>query len=205
MQAQLKKTKVYAPFSGVVDEIITKQGQVVAPGATPILHLVGLGSMYVEAEVPENYLPDVRRGTQVHVTMDAIDEEYNTSVKRINSTINPNSRSFTIEVGVPKNNLVKPNLIANLRINDYSNDQALLVPSDIVSEDSRGDQFLFVVDQQVKDDVYSVKRVIVTTGQTDDQGNVEILTGVQPGERVIDEGAKNLVDGEEVQIIDANR
>ncbi len=202
MQEQLKKINVYAPFSGVVEEIITKQGQVVSPGATPILHLVGLGSMYVEADVPENYLPDVRRGTKVDVIMDAIELEYHSSVRRINSTINPASRAFTIEVGVPNNKLIKPNLIANLNINDYTNNKAILVPSDIVSEDANGDQFLFVIDQLVKDDIYTVKRVVVESGLSDEDGNVEIVEGLESGQRVIDEGAKNLLDGQEVQVLD---
>ena len=201
MQQQLRKVNVYAPFSGSVEEVITKQGQVVTPGATPIIRLVGLGSMYVEAEVPENFLPSIQRGTKVLVTLDAIDTEYATTVKRINNTINPASRSFTIETGVPNNPLIKPNLIANLRLNDYSNENAILVPQETVNENSLGEEFVFVVDSVNNENIATVKEVVVETGESTEGGWIEIISGLDADKRVIAEGAKTLADGEEVEVL----
>lgn len=201
-EKQLSKVNIYAPYAGVVEQVITKQGQVVGPGS-PIIRLVGLGSLYVEADVPEDYLTQVKRGTKTLVTLDAIDKEYMTTVKRINATINPQSRAFTVEVGVPKSRLVKPNLIASLKINDYTNNKALLVPSDVVSEDAEGHQFVFVVESE-KDGFAKVKRQQIEVGKSTPDNFLEILTGLKSGQKIIQEGAKNLSNGQDVQILDYN-
>lgn len=198
---QLSKANVYAPFSGVVEEVITKQGQVVSPGATPLFRLVNLNSLYVEAEVPENYLPTVQKGTNAVVDFEAIGKEYESKVRRVNSTINPNSRSFVIEVGVPGGEkLIKPNLIANLKLNDYSNEDAILLPSDIIIEDSAGNQFVYVTDSLPSDNIATVKKVAIETGESTPEGMVEITTGLEAGKMIISEGAKNLNDGDKVEI-----
>ncbi|WP_313791166.1 efflux RND transporter periplasmic adaptor subunit [Lacinutrix neustonica] len=52
LKSQLAKTSVRAPFSGVIDDIITEQGSVVAPGQTPLLRIVNLNDMYISVDVP---------------------------------------------------------------------------------------------------------------------------------------------------------
>ena len=61
MQAQVGKTAVRAPFSGTIDEIITDQGQVVAPGGSQLMRIVSLKNMYVKASIPENYLGTINK------------------------------------------------------------------------------------------------------------------------------------------------
>ena len=56
LRKQLGKTNIKAPFSGSIDDIMTDAGQVVSPGGMPIFRLVNLSQMYIETEVPENYL-----------------------------------------------------------------------------------------------------------------------------------------------------
>ena len=202
MQQQLKKVNVYAPYSGSVEEVITKQGQVVSPGATPIIRLVGLGDLYVEAEVPERFLPTVTTGTSTIVELEAIDKEFSSKVRRVNSTINPSSRSFKVEVPVPNDWLIKPNLIANLKLNDYSNEDAILIPTDVINEDASGEQSVFVVDQLIDEveEIYSIRRMVVELGKENDNGMVEVLSGLENNSKIIAEGAKSLIDGDEVKI-----
>lgn len=202
MQQQLKKVNVYAPYSGSVEEVITKQGQVVSPGATPIIRLVGLGDLYVEAEVPERFLPTVTTGTSTIVELEAIDKEFSSKVRRVNSTINPSSRSFKVEVPVPNDRLIKPNLIANLKLNDYSNEDAILIPTDVINEDASGEQSVFVVDQLIDEveEIYSIRRMVVELGKENDNGMVEVLSGLENNSKIIAEGAKSLIDGDEVKI-----
>jgi len=200
-QKQLSKVNVYAPFSGYVEEIITKQGQVVSPGATPLFRLVNLNSMYVEASVPEEYLPQVKRNTGVVVHFDALNQEYTSKVRRVNNTIDPNSRTFMIEVSVPnKRGLIKPNLIANLQLNDYTNDKAVLIPNYMVQENADGDQFVYIVDQLGEDNRGMVKQVQIEVGNSTDDGMIEVLTGLTGAEQIIGEGARTLQDGDEIEV-----
>ncbi len=202
MRVQLKKVNVYAPFGGIVEEIITKQGQVVSPGATPLFRLVNLGSMYVEAEVPESYLPKIKRGTEVEVTFEALDKTYSSRIRRVNNTINPDNRSFIVEVNVPnRDKLIKPNLIAELRINDYTNKEAILIPGNIISEDAVGGQYVFVLDTIMTDRSATAKKTLLETGETTENDYVEILEGLAPGQMVIDEGARTLEDGDQVEVL----
>jgi len=199
---QMTKVNVYAPFSGIVEEIITKQGQVVSPGATPLFRLVNLGSMYVEAEVPESYLPTVKKGTQVEVEFEALDRTYKSRVRRVNNTINPNSRSFVIEVNVPnRDQLIKPNLIANLKLNDYTNKEAILIPGSIILENAEGESYVFVVDSLNQDNETIVTRTQLELGENiTEDGFVEVIEGLEVDQKIIAEGGKTLQDGDEVKV-----
>ena len=200
MKSQLSKSVVSAPFSGVIDEIITEQGNVVSPGQTPILRLVNLDDMYIKADIPENYIQNVTKGKMVEVTFPVLGETIETKVKQTGSYINPNNRTFNAEIEVPnKNKNIKPNLTARVKINDYTNDNAILVPQNIISENSNGEQYLYIL-EKTEDDHATAKRVIIETGKS--QGdNIEVLKGLNGGELIIQEGARSVKEGQTVKIM----
>ena len=80
MRRQLAKTKIYAPFNGTIDQVFANQGANVAPGVTPILRIVNLNSMYVEADVPENYLTSVTKGSKAVVEIPVLGQSQITSI-----------------------------------------------------------------------------------------------------------------------------
>lgn len=200
MKSQVAKSIITAPFSGEIDNIITEEGNVVSPGQTPILRLVNLSDMYIKTDVPETYISDVTEGKTVQVTFPVLGETLESKVKQTGSYINPNNRTFNAEVAVPsKNKNIKPNLTARLKINDYTNESAILVPQNIISENSEGEQYLFVVEDLVEEKG-TAKQVIVETGKT--QGDkIEVLKGLQDGDIVIQEGARSVKDGQTVKLI----
>ncbi|HKJ48844.1 MAG TPA: efflux RND transporter periplasmic adaptor subunit [Christiangramia sp.] len=200
MKSQLSKSVITAPFSGVVDDIITEEGNVVSPGQTQILRLVNLSDMYIKTDVPETYISDVTEGKSVEVTFPVLGETVETKVRQTGSYINPNNRTFNAEVEVPnKNKNIKPNLTARLRINDYTNENAILVPQNIISENAEGEQYLFVV-RDINDNKGTANQVIIETGKT--QGDkIEILKGLKDGDMVIQEGARSVKEGQTVKLI----
>ncbi|MEJ2113231.1 MAG: efflux RND transporter periplasmic adaptor subunit, partial [Flavobacteriaceae bacterium] len=199
LQSQLDRTYVKAPFSGIIDNVITEQGSVVAPGQSQIIHIVNLDNMYIEAEVPESHLPNVTKGKKVEVNFPVLGKTVETSIRQVGNSINPNNRAFRIEVGVPnKNGDIKPNLTSKLKINDYTNPKAILIPQSIISENSTGEQYVFVVDS-IENNVGKAKKAIITTGKT--QGDfIEVLSGLENGSQVIKEGARSVQDEQEVEI-----
>lgn len=199
LRRQLGKTTVTAPFSGTVDEIFTEQGTVVAPGVM-LMRLVNPGDMFVEAQVPERYSASVKVGTNVNVVIPVLGDTLSTKIKQAGTFINPANRSFTIELDVPnKDNNLKPNMSARLAINDYSNDKAILLPLNVISENAEGQQYVYVVTQQ--GDKQIAKRRIITTGLS--QGElIEAKTGLKPGDQVVVEGARSVKDGQEVRILE---
>ena len=160
--------------------------------------------MYVEAEVPENYLPNVVPGKQVEAYFPVLNKTVSTSVRQVGNYINPNNRAFKIEVGIPNNNSdVKPNLTARLKINDYSNEKAILIPQNIISENGNGDQYIYVVKDIDSLNRATAKQVFITTGKT--QGDfIEVLSGLNVGDQIIKEGARSVQDEQLIEIMKSN-
>jgi RND family efflux transporter MFP subunit len=201
LQSQLDKTIVRAPFSGIIDEVLTEQGEVVSPGQSQLFRLVSLKNMYVEAAVPENYLNTVGKGTEVIVEISSLDREFEGEIRRVGNTINPNNRSFSIQVAVPNDNgMIKPNQIATIRLNDYTAENAIVIPENALLKNSQGESVVFTLqEKEGEENIGTAKRKIVETGYSYNN-KVEITNGLETGETLIVEGAKNLRDGQEIKI-----
>lgn len=201
LQQQVGKTLVRAPFSGTIDDVITDQGSVVAPGQSQLFRIVNLDDMYIETDVPERYVTDIVPGKDVKVHFPVLGKDIDAKVRQAGNFINPANRTFKVEVALPKKDTsIKPNLTAKLKINDYSNEKAILIPQSIISENAEGQQYVYTVtDKDGKK--AKAKRTIIETGKT--QGdNIEVLSGIENGEEIIDEGARSVKDGQEVKILE---
>ncbi|WP_250435432.1 efflux RND transporter periplasmic adaptor subunit [Hanstruepera flava] len=200
LNQQIAKTVVKAPFSGTIDDIITEEGNVVAAGTSPLMRLVNLNDMYVETEVPESHLTTVTKGKKVLVELPVLGETIDTKIRQASDFINPANRTFKIEVPVPnKDKTIKPNLTAKLKINDYTNPKAILIPQSIISENAHGEQYIYVVKDK-KDNIGTTQRVIIKTGKT--QGDfIEILDGLKVNDEIIQEGARSVKEGQSVEVI----
>ncbi len=200
LQEQIKKTKVVAPFNGIVDEVITEKGALVSPGQSPLIRVVNLDEMYIETAVPENYISSVKQGRPVEVEFPVIGITVDTKVGPVANYINPANRTFKIEVPLPnKDNMLKPNLTAKIKVNDYTNEKALLVPQSIISENSEGVQYLYIIEGK-KGKKAKAKKVEIETGLSQD-GMIEVLTGLTSGDELIVEGARSVRDGQDVNIL----
>jgi len=200
MKSQLSKSTVTAPFSGTIDDIITEQGSVVSPGQTPILRIVNLSDMYIKADVPESYIADVVEGKNVEVTFPVLGKTVKTKIRQTGNYINPDNRTFNVEIEVPnKEKMIKPNLTARLKINDYTNSKALMIPQSIISDNAEGNQYIYILDS-IEGQKAVAKQTIIKTGKT--QGDViEVLEGLNDGDQIIEEGARSVKDGQTVKII----
>ncbi|MDX1463802.1 MAG: efflux RND transporter periplasmic adaptor subunit [Marinirhabdus sp.] len=200
MKQQLGKSSIRAPFSGTVDDVITEQGNVVSPGQTPVVRIVNLSDMYIETDVPETYISDVTKGKKVMVEFPVLGKSMDTEVRQTGDFINPDNRTFKVEIGVSNDDKsIKPNLTARLRINDYTNENAILIPQSIISENAEGEQYVYVL-QNKEGSKATAQRVIIETGKT--QGDViEVLKGLKAGDEIIDEGARSVKEGQTVKII----
>ena len=197
MQAQLAKTVVRAPFSGTIDEVIVERGQVVAPGQA-LFRIVNLGNMYVTANVPENYLSKLKLNASVEVYLNAIGKTYKGKVRQVGTYINPNNRTFSIEIAVPNpDDLLRPNQVAVLKIEDYINKNALLIPENILTENAAKEKIVYVVSEGKET---KVAQRIIEIGYTSG-AMVEVKSGLKPGETIVTEGAKTLTNGANVEII----
>lgn len=194
MRAQLSKTVIRAPFSGTIDEVYAERGQVVAPSQQGLMRIVNLGNMYVSTTVPESYIGKLKVGTEVDVFLKSLGKTYKGKVRQVGNFINPNNRSFGIEVGVPNpENLLRPNQVANLKIMDYSNKKAIVVPTNVVQEDGEKNKFVFIVANS-NGKTGTAKKVLVEIGKSSDNVT-EIVSGLSANDIIVTEGVNSISEG----------
>jgi membrane fusion protein (multidrug efflux system) len=202
LKNQLEKATINAPFSGIIDNIFKEKGTVVAPGAgSEIFRILNLSNMYIETDVPETYIGNITENKAVEVSFPVLGEIVHSKIRQVGNYINPNNRSFKIEIGVPNlNGKVKPNLTAKLKLNDYTNTNALLIPQSIISENAKGEQFIYIVKDKKENDEAVTERLIIETGRT--QGDfIEVTKNLLAGAEIVMEGARSVTNGQVVKVI----
>lgn len=199
IRSQIERTSVRAPFTGEIDKIITEQGQVVGPGSLPLMRIINLNNMYVKASIPENYLGSIVKGSQTIVTFPAIDKKTTGTVHHVGNYINPSNRTFEIEIKVPnEDKSIKPNLVAKLEINNYSKEHTILIPANIIQENSKGEKYVFVIKDKVGDEAIAVRNKIETGLKY--EGEIEVISGLKNGDTIVSAGALSLIDGAHIKI-----
>lgn len=201
IKSQLAKTFIKAPFSGTIEDVKVERGQVIAPGVE-LMRIVNLNDMYVKAQVPEAYLSKLKLNAYVEVTINGIEKKYQGKVRQIGNFINPNNRTFTIEISLKDpENLLRPNQVAMLKIEDYINSKAVTIPVNVVLESGDGSKMVYVIENINKNGESIVKRRKVETGYVSEQV-IEVTSGLTVGEDIVVEGMRNLKDNTNVRVID---
>ena len=199
LKKQIKKTLIEAPFSGTIDNVLAKKGEVVYPGRSNLMMLLNLDNLYIESNVPEKYIASIKSGNKALVHFPLLDKTISTTVRQSGNYINPINRTFKIELNIEKNNLnIKPNLNSKVNINDYSNKEALLINQNFISIDSNNKEYVYKTYN--KNNKTYVSKTTIVTGKNDGV-NVEVLSGLKPGDKIVSEGIRKLVDNAQVQII----
>lgn len=197
MNFQLQKSDIYAPISGVVERVILKAGEMCAPG-TPILMILNTKQIKVVADVPETYLRSVRKGEMVKVRFPSLDLEKQARVSLIGAVINPSNRTFQVEVALSNGNgLLKPNLLAIMLISDYSKEDAIAIPMELVQQEISGKDYVFIIKDTPDGPV--AQKVYVTTGKSY-EGKILITEGLTGEEVLINEGARFISDNDLLNI-----
>ena len=198
---QLSKTKIYAPFDGEIDEIIANLGSNLVPGS-PILRVVNLDIIYAEAQVPEKYVSSIELGTEALVSIPLLNKEVTSKIVQSGNFINPNNRTFRVEAPVEnKDKRIKQNLNARIKIKNYSNIKALVVPLRVIREDASGRPFIYKLAETDKKDILLTVKIFVETGANNDE-EIEITKGLSIGDIIVLEGANNVEDNQRVRVIE---
>ncbi len=193
-QRQRALYTITAPFAGTVDEVIPKLGEAAAPGS-PIARLVSGTGAKVLADVSEAYASKLSAGDKALVKIDGLagGEEVPATVRTVGRIINTGSRTFTVELRLNDQQLardLRPNMVAVVRVQDYTKKAAVAVPVDIIQHDEK-DAFVFI-----NEGGKATKRVIKTGASYG--GQTEILSGLNVGDEVITGGYQNLSEGQAV-------
>ena len=204
MKDQVAKTLIKAPFDGIVDHIIADKGANLAPGATPILRFVNLDQMHVTGEIPEIHLPNIQLNSEAKVTIPVLRKQWESKVSLVGNYINPNNRSFRIEIELDnKEGSLKPNMTAQVLLNDYTNSQALLVPLKNILKNQDGQSYVFLLENiEGEPNTYKAIKTFVETG-IESNNAMEIIKGLQVGDRILQEGVRLAKDQQRIKIINS--
>ncbi len=197
LQTQYQRSFIKSPIAGYVDAIDLKVGEMAIPGQR-FFHVVNLNRLYVNAQISEAYLPIIHKGDAVEVRFPAFPSiVMNKKVYRIGKVITKQSRTFKLqlEINNPKQ-LLKPNLLAIIRIKDYTNPKAIVVPSFVVREDIQG-YYLYVVTRE--DGQKIARKRYVKTGKSFKM-KTEVISGLKAGETIITQGYNNVTNGSVLNI-----
>ncbi len=201
MRDMLSKTKIYAPFAGVVDEIIANPGSNLIPGVTNVLRIVNLEDVYAEAFVSEKYISTISNGTEAIVKIPLLDKEIKSEVTQTGNFIDPNNRTFRIEIPVDNSDKrIKQNLDAKISINTYKKDNAIVIPLRIIREDAEGKNYIYLMDEDKKDGVFITRKAVIKIGNKSNT-DAEVLEGLNFGETIVLEGANLVEDLQRVKLI----
>jgi RND family efflux transporter MFP subunit len=195
MDVQLGMYIVKSPISGTIESVDTKVGQAAAPGF-PLFKVVNLGNLKVVADVAESYSGKITQGDLVEVEFTDINKKIESRVTFASRVIDPLNRTFRIEISIPGNNEIKPNMIAKLKIIDYTNKTAISIPTNCIQ--SNEDQQFVVLAVQNGSQI-TAKRQAIKTGHAG-LDRIEVLEGIKEGDKVIVTGFQELNDGQVITI-----
>lgn len=187
--------RIVAPISGTVDQMDLKLGQAPSPTSpqSTSIRIVNTESLKVKANVPESYAASIHQGDIVKVVVPDANDSLMAKVTFAAKVIDAASRSFAIEIQLPGSKTIKPNMTAVLKIANYSNKSALVVPVNAIQKSEKGD-FVFVNDNG------TAKKKNVTEGASY-AGKAEIKTGLMAGDKLITDGSSEVEDGDKVKVL----
>ena len=199
LKKQIQKTLIQAPFSGTIDNVIVKLGEVVYPGRSNLMMLLNMDNLYVESNVPEKYISSIKTGNKVILEFPLIGKSVSSTVRQSGNYIHPINRTVKIEIDVKTDDFeVKPNLNSKVKINDYSNEKALMINQNIISVDSNNKEYVYKLFTKNNKDY--VSKTTIETGKNDGK-NIEVISGLSQGDLIVSEGIRKLVDNSRVKII----
>ena len=191
--AQRDMYTIKSPISGVVDAVNVKEGDIASPGnpATSI-RVVNSDALKVQANLGENYLGQVNDGDPVNLVFEGRQDTMRTKLTYVSKAVDPISRAFQVEVRLGNNSKLHPNMSCKMQIANYQNNKAIVIPVNVIQKTADG-EMVFIADGN------KAKSVMIKTGRSSN-GYVEVLSGLNPGDKVITEGYEEVDNGEQISV-----
>lgn len=196
LRTQARKMKITAPFSGTVDEIFPRLGELTNP-QMPAVRLLNLDNVYVEADVTETYLPIIKQGTETVVHFTSINKEITSKISQVSNYINPANRSFKIRINLNNpDQSIKPNLLADIKIVDFET-KGIIIPTSLVQQDQNGNNYVFTLVAE-NNEQKVVKNMITVANEYNHE--IYISAGLTKNDILINAGARFVKEGDIVKI-----
>jgi len=194
LQEQNENTKIKSPITGTVDQVVVKIGENIAPGM-PALRVVNTSNLKLIASVSEAYVTDIKKGNKVLISIPELKKEIQASVSFVGRTIDPLSRTFSVEVKLPSEANLRPNMTATVKVVFLTAPSAVVIPVNVI-QDINNEKVVYVSETKGKNTV--ARRKVVTVDGV--YGNQAQVKGLNAGDKLITVGYQGLNDGDFVKI-----
>jgi RND family efflux transporter MFP subunit len=197
LQAQLDMALIKAPFAGIVETIMLKEGELASPGMQ-VIQLVSLNSLKLYGNISERYMASIQKGDETIVFFPDVEGlSRRVPIHRVGNIIDDQSRTFRIELKIENaDKSLKPNMYTIIRVNDFRSDSALVVPSVVIKQDLMGN-YIYVAEQE--EGQLKARKRYITTGLSYEDRTM-IAQGVDKGEDVIVLGFAQVSDGVGIEL-----
>lgn len=196
LQEEYENYTITATIGGTVNHVSIKEGENINPQESAF-QIANAEALKVTAEISEFYINRVETTDSVTINLPSIDNQLTKPIDVVSKVIDPANRTFGIEVYIPNiDGMVRPNMLAKLRVNDYQRNNVLTVPVNVVQNTSEED-YLYLA-EQTESGFVATQRSVVTGNSYDNE--IIIEEGLQPGDRVITAGYERVNDGDPISI-----
>ena len=196
LKAQADKLQISSPFDGKVDEIFLKQGGVANPMVKAV-RIINLDKVHVEIEVTESYLEYIKVGSNVELFFPSVNKNLSAKVNQIGNYINPENRSFKVRVDIEnKDNTLKANLLADVKINDFEK-TGIVIPNALIQKDGSGKLFVYTLNKNSGS--YIVEKTVIHQERSYNNESL-ISKGLTVSSILVDKGSRLVSVGEKVLI-----
>jgi membrane fusion protein, multidrug efflux system len=194
LEEQSDMSRIKSPINGTVDEVSVKVGENIAPGM-PAVRVVNASDLKLLASVSEAFVTQIKKGNKVIITVPELKKELEAKVTFVGRTIDILSRTFNVEVKLPSDKELRPNMTATVKVVFQTEPSALVVPINVVQE-INNEKVVYVAEAKGKLTV-ARKKVITVEGV---YGNLAQVKGLNASDKLITVGYQGLNDGDFVKI-----
>lgn len=196
LQEQIAMANIVSPISGSVESVPLKVGQLASPGLpTSVIRVINMSSAKITAEISENFTSRIKNGNQAFVRFPDLGQEIETKLSFTSRYIDPSNRTFKVECRISSKEVeLRANMIAYVKIKDYTNEASIVLPVNIIQSNQSG-KFVYVIGKEGGKNVAARKKV--TTGM-EYNGESEITSGLNAGDQIITAGYQSLKEGSSV-------
>lgn len=197
LRYNLSKSILYAPLSGIIENEMLGEGEMALTGM-PIVTILNTSKLRVKADIPERYIKLIQSNQDVEVIFPALDETHRGRITLIGTAIDPANRTIGVEIRLlDKSRFLKPNLLAEVKLREIQVENALVIPVEYVLQEVDGSSFVYTVNRSNNE--VRAKKTYITTGEAY-ESRIVIQEGLQDGMELVTTGARNVSDGELIEV-----
>ena len=200
LNTQRGKSAIKAPFSGIIDVVYAKQGQMAGP-QSPLLRLVNNSNVEITASISEKHLSKIKVGTFIEVSFPNFNNTIlNLKVNTVGNFIEPTNRTFRIAAKVSGNKELLPNMLAELRITDFTVENGLVIPAKSILKSQDNSDYVWVALPSSKGNFKVQKIAVELIENQDGEALIKDNAAIKNGTKIIVEGARGITEKDQVRI-----